>query len=360
MLRFLVLLGAAHGLRVNLSLARPILFVKTHKTGSSTMANIVHRLGDARNLKFMLPTNGIHLGWPGSFPGRDFSANPAHQYDIVCNHAVYNGTAMLAYLKEQPVPFRLTLLREPLAQLVSAFRYFRRQRIAERIEDGEIDDATRYEQPSPAGTALMKGMRAAELAGGSDLWATRIKFLRHIDDHPFNFHPYVRARFRNPQAHDLGFYELFKHRRPSWKEVEDWIDGLNFDQVVLTEHYSEGLVLLRGKLNLDMQEVSSLHFKDQGASDGDPHATNAELVEIAELYGIDYALYAYFEGKFKKEWSSRGKESQRQLKELNELNAHITEVCAPGNATEECTWQLKADSQKYTRYLRQKEDAYTS
>lgn len=40
---------------------RPLIFIKTHKTAGSTLAGIVHRMGDWRNLSFQLPPNNVGI-----------------------------------------------------------------------------------------------------------------------------------------------------------------------------------------------------------------------------------------------------------------------------------------------------------
>lgn len=74
-----------------------IVFIKTHKTGSSTLANVMYRFGEKRKLKFMLPVDDLRLGWPQPFPG-----NYVHQtnvtneeFDIVAHHSVFNHETMV-------------------------------------------------------------------------------------------------------------------------------------------------------------------------------------------------------------------------------------------------------------------------
>lgn len=56
-----------------------IIFVKTHKTASSTLAAIVRRVGKAHGMHFLDPPDHINVD---SFRG--VLQTP---YDIVCNHA---------------------------------------------------------------------------------------------------------------------------------------------------------------------------------------------------------------------------------------------------------------------------------
>lgn len=46
------------------------VFIKTHKTGSSTLTNLLHRRGQSHKLLTGIPKDLVDLGWPGSFfPG---------------------------------------------------------------------------------------------------------------------------------------------------------------------------------------------------------------------------------------------------------------------------------------------------
>lgn len=53
-------------------LGHSIVFVKTHKTASTTIAQIFYRMADWRGLKVMLPTDvgsgGVNLNWPHDVP----------------------------------------------------------------------------------------------------------------------------------------------------------------------------------------------------------------------------------------------------------------------------------------------------
>merc|ERR1712096_406580 len=89
---------------------------------------------------------------------------------MICNNAVYSHARMKEYLKPQPLFF--TILRSPLAQISSAFDYFR----------------------PPCG----------------EDWNDRIKWLSQIPKTRGNVqdkNKISRAQFRNSQAFDLGWYE---------------------------------------------------------------------------------------------------------------------------------------------------------
>lgn len=122
---------------------RPIIFVKTHKTGGSTLANIVYRYGERHDLRFVLPLDDLRLGWPQEFPGK-FSAdgNPSPEYDLVSHHAVFNFARMRAFV---PQARFITIVREPVSQFTSAWYYFKNSRMKERVveEVARAENGTR-------------------------------------------------------------------------------------------------------------------------------------------------------------------------------------------------------------------------
>ena len=135
-----------------------VVLVKTHKTGSSTLANILYRFGESRGLNFMLPKDDLRLGWPGAFPGsyerrpgsgggrrsshgsyddgpglppafhdQDRLPDPprdqaeADIFDVVAHHAVFNRPVMLQFV---PKAKFITIVRDPVAQFTSAWYFF--------------------------------------------------------------------------------------------------------------------------------------------------------------------------------------------------------------------------------------------
>lgn len=68
-----------------------LLFLKTHKTGSSTIVNILHRFGDMRGLRFALPSR-YQFSYPNRFQARLVKGwHPrGRPFDILCHHMRFN------------------------------------------------------------------------------------------------------------------------------------------------------------------------------------------------------------------------------------------------------------------------------
>ena len=120
----------------DVSFCRPkqrIVFVKTHKTGSSTITTMLQRYGYRRDLNFALPSTS-HV-----FP-QTVKFNPLFVYQnnlrdkngalvwqalggfhVLVNHARYNRTAFDALI---PNATYFTIIKDPASQFESAFGYF--------------------------------------------------------------------------------------------------------------------------------------------------------------------------------------------------------------------------------------------
>lgn len=71
------------------------MFLKTHKTASSTVLNILFRFAETHNLSVALPTGSrLHLGYPWLFLARyvegvkQGGAQP--RFNVMCNHLRFN------------------------------------------------------------------------------------------------------------------------------------------------------------------------------------------------------------------------------------------------------------------------------
>ena len=72
-----------------------VMFLKTHKTASSTVLNILFRFAETHNLSAALPAGGrFHLGYPWLFLARYVEGaeqgGPGRRFNIMCNHLRFN------------------------------------------------------------------------------------------------------------------------------------------------------------------------------------------------------------------------------------------------------------------------------
>ena len=100
--------------------AYPVYFMKTHKTGSSTLQNIIYRYALTYNLTVGLPKGDeVYL-----CKHRPIKANctdePDGNYQVIANHHVWSRFID----KALPTAKKITILRDPITQTISAWFYF--------------------------------------------------------------------------------------------------------------------------------------------------------------------------------------------------------------------------------------------
>lgn len=293
-------------------------FIRTQRTGGATIVNILHRLAGARQLSFMTsPGKNEELGWPTRFPGPDAAAvngAPAHQYDLICSRAVFNFQEFRAYLK--PQPFLFTVLRRPPAQIASSFATHRPKVGKDESWDARVAWLER----------LWFDQQGSEL--GKDWQRTQ-------------------GLFRNPQAHDLGWYErvggtvVFDQDDDA---IQQWVGDIEeqLGLVMLQEHFDEGLVLLRRRLGLELPDLVHLSLNARPADDDDDQPSREQEEKIDELLHVDGLLYQHFTKRFWQQWDEAGgdKELGAELQQLRRLNIELQELC-DGPDSDKCPEGLR-------------------
>ncbi|XP_062050500.1 galactose-3-O-sulfotransferase 2 isoform X1 [Lepus europaeus] len=107
-----------------------VMFLKTHKTASSTVLNILYRFAEKHNLSTALPAGGrVHLGYPWLFLARyvegaeEGGPGTPRRFNIMCNHLRFNLPEVQKVMPEDT--FYFSILRDPGFQLESSFTYYK-------------------------------------------------------------------------------------------------------------------------------------------------------------------------------------------------------------------------------------------
>ncbi|KAM3590521.1 uncharacterized protein V6R79_011123 [Siganus canaliculatus] len=127
-----------------------IMFLKTHKTASSTVLNMLYRFGEERDLHFALPL-GYQLGYPLPFNAyrvKGYRGPRVVEFHIMGNHMRFNKPEV-----EKVMPadtFYFTIIRDPVALAESSFAYYKEVAPAFRKTKGLgdfADDPKKYYDP---------------------------------------------------------------------------------------------------------------------------------------------------------------------------------------------------------------------
>ena len=137
-----------------------IVYVKTHKTGSSTLTNIFHRYAEKHHLKVALPKGNTFLGWPRSagIPKSYVELpNSAGNYDVFCSaHTRYNHDYIADIV---PNGNHITILRDPIAHFLSSWSYWGVASHVKRVSGYDVTWQEFLEDPQLWFSRSLKGDR---------------------------------------------------------------------------------------------------------------------------------------------------------------------------------------------------------
>nr|XP_013012754.1 galactose-3-O-sulfotransferase 2-like [Cavia porcellus] len=271
-----------------------IMFLKTHKTASSTVLNILYRYAEMHNLSVALPVGrSFHLGFPWLFVAHYVEGalqagphpGPPRQFNIMCNHLRFNLPEVQKIMPNDT--FYFSILRHPVTQLESSFIYYKNYapafRAASSLEAFLKAPHRFYNSSAGLRNAYARNSMWFDLGFNNDAAA---------DD------AYVRARL---------------------VEVEQ-----RFQLVLIAEYFDESMVLLRRLLHWQLDDVVA--FRLNALS---PHSVvrlSPQGRERALSWSaLDWRLYLHFNRTF---WTRvRAELGPRRLRaEVEQLRARRLEL----------------------------------
>ena len=255
-----------------------VVFIKTHKTGSSTITNILHRFALNNKLRVVLPKDNMFLGWPYL----DIISTVQHYgdsntYDIFTSgHTRFHLPHLQSLI---PNAQYFTIFRDPVAHFLSSWHHWH---IADHITFNGFTAPT---------------VREFVLEWG--IWMNRTKWTD-----PMLIH--------NSIAFDMGL-----SNDPTSEQVANLIDGmekLDFF-VLITEMMDESLVLMRRLLCWDLDDIVYLSLKVTPRKERKDQPPDAQLASaIRSLNSADVTLYEHFKQRL-----------QQRISEEVDFNAELIE-----------------------------------
>ncbi|XP_029113402.1 galactose-3-O-sulfotransferase 4 isoform X2 [Scleropages formosus] len=243
-----------------------VMFLKTHKTASSTVLNMLYRFGEERGLRFALPL-GYQFGYPLPFNAhrvKGYQGPHVMEYNIMGNHMRFNKVEV-----EKVMPadtFYFSILRDPVALAESSYAYYKVVAPAFKRAKGLADFASnpqRYYDPR---------LR-------NNHYARNLLWFDFGLDHNANFSERLVKKG-----------EALVHRA--------------FNLILLSEYFDESMVLLRHALcwPLDSVVSFSLNARKQDAnkrkSDKGSGLTEGLRQKLREWNALDWHLYVAFNVTF--------------------------------------------------------------
>ncbi|XP_078691595.1 galactose-3-O-sulfotransferase 2-like isoform X2 [Branchiostoma floridae x Branchiostoma belcheri] len=289
-----------------------ITFAKVHKAGGSTVSTILQRFGDLRNLSFVIPRHRVSLGWPYQLrvnSTRDYLPALDGSFNLLVDHVVFNKTKIRSIMPRDTA--YITILRHPFEQLKSSFSW--------------------YEVPRKYGIRGKDPIR---------------EFLQHPAKYERNFRTRLPFRYtRNFMAYDLGFTNLTQGRNKS--AVRDFVRQVDseFDLVLILEHLTESLVLLKRYMCWSLSDIlyspkntRNYEYKMQGEF--------PDLIAAHRKWSnVDYALYDLFNATLWARIERQGPDFFYEVYHFEDMRTKVVQFCEVA----ESSWKLRIPASKWNK-----------
>ncbi|XP_065840836.1 galactose-3-O-sulfotransferase 2-like [Oscarella lobularis] len=253
---------------------RKFAYIKTHKTGSTSLWYVLKIYAIRHQLRRVEPRDNVHLGHPKHLVLNSsrmyLQTHKVGEYDALYDHCRFNKSVMDKLLN---MPIYFTILRDPITRYVSVFHFHRR-----------------YRQ-----------LRGKPSAG---------EVLSNIHKYEYNISRFVKWAGFNGMAFDLGVDPPYKQ-----DDVEKKISELeeSFSLVLIMEYMPESIVLLKRTLRWELDDFIALPQNShpdllssatRSATDKyTAHHTSESLNEkqketLAKLSHADMKIYRHFNSTF--------------------------------------------------------------
>ncbi|XP_066978343.1 galactosylceramide sulfotransferase-like [Macrobrachium rosenbergii] len=278
---------------------RHLVFLKTHKCGSSTVQNVFLRYAFNHNLSVALPYSGVNLDGNGETLSSKVKelkdspfAPPIGKYHFLIHHTRLNVKAVQQLTYDDSV--WVTILREPSAVFESMFHYFHMHKFYGSTFDHLV----------------------WQLEGHSGVKSR----LKHSSTR------YLGRLGKNQMTWDLGLDDSDLRQDSVLREAFRILDE-NFHLVMLAERMDESLVLLRHLMCWNEDDVVVLAQnvrKDRYRS----YMAEHTVTTLEHFNSVDVKLYSYFKERFDKQVQGFGiKRMEEEVARLRESRDKVWKLC---------------------------------
>ncbi|XP_071490310.1 galactose-3-O-sulfotransferase 3-like [Diadema antillarum] len=269
--------------------AQRVVYVKTHKTASTTMASILERFGYLRNLSFALGKKNHILSseklfrtfMPFRVPNRTRT-----DFDMLVNHVRYNRKDMDIAV---PNAKYVSILRNPVSQLESAFGYF------------EMGRHLKIRTKNPFETFM------------------------NNPQYYYRKKAYFWTRSRNGQLYDFGFDHKYDEDK---NHIQSLIDKISqeIDLMMITEYFDESLILFRKLMCWDFKDI--LYISNGIRSKSHRYTVTDEIARKIRTWSAgDVMLYEHFNRTLWKKVAEYGPQFQKDLAHFHSLEENAMDSC---------------------------------
>ncbi|KAF7231775.1 galactose-3-O-sulfotransferase 3-like [Nothobranchius furzeri] len=271
-----------------------IVFLKTHKTASTTIQNMLFRFAERNNLTVALPTQscGHQFCYPLSFSTK-FVYPQKKPPNIITSHMRFNRYAVQSLMPDNTIYF--TILREPASMFESLFSYYGNHSEAfRRVPQGSLKaflaNPLKYYRPQGKNAMYVHNTLTFDLGGNKD-W---------------------------PRG-DVASAKAFVAK------VEKV-----FSLVMISEYFDESLVLLRHLLSWDLEDI--VYIKLNMRTEQSKKSLSSDVSEkIYAWNSMDAYLYEYFNASFWVKLSELGLDSvAKEVDLIRQAQQKLMKSCFGG------------------------------
>ncbi|XP_053164974.1 galactose-3-O-sulfotransferase 2-like [Hemicordylus capensis] len=274
-----------------------IVFLKVHKSASSTVMNILFRFGETRNLTFALPVNGAsQLYYPYYFTAaavEGFSPSKASQFNIVCHHMRFFKPEVARVMPN--TTFYFSILRNPVHLMESSFTYYK-------------------------GASSFTKARSLEQFLNYTSWFYNASA---TDSH----------YSKNLMTFDFGYNH---NGNFSAKQVQFMLRAIEseFDLLLISEYFDESMVLLKKVLCWDLDDVVAFPLNSRHNSTKTP-LSESTIEKIKFWNKLDWEIYMHFNKTFweKIDWHIGREHLQGEVRALQQKREQLARSCLQGGGS---------------------------
>ncbi|XP_056308891.1 galactose-3-O-sulfotransferase 3 [Danio aesculapii] len=274
----------------------PVVFLKTHRTGSSSVQNILFRLGERESATFAFPSRTYQFNYPHRFRASSVDELPegSSQFDLLCSHMRLDLRQVRKVMPQNTV--FITLLRDPIKTFESVFRY-------------HTSTVPAFLSAHRASSNMGKPALSVFLESPETFWDPM---------EPWN------GLAKNPMSFDMGLNN--QKWNSSWPEDLAQLEEA-FHLVMIAEHFDESLILLGSLLGLDYEDLAYLRLNSR-ASNSKTELTENIQAKLRSWNVLDTLLYDFFVQVF---WEKAAQFGMERLKaetaRLRESTESILRKC---------------------------------
>ncbi|XP_070546758.1 galactosylceramide sulfotransferase-like isoform X2 [Ptychodera flava] len=276
-----------------------VVYIKTHKTASSTTNSVVQRFGYNRGLVFALPKDGHIFNERHLFTRQllQYQRPPSNQsihFNIIASHLRYNRPELD---KVVPNATYITIIRNPIHRFESAFGF---NNYASKLK-------------------LTKSKNPLE------------EFMKNPDKYVKRIRGVTRDLLRNGMSFSLGFDHRFDDSDSAINEMIDKLDN-ELDLVLISDYFEESLVLLKNVLCWKFDDI--LYISKRIRSENRRYMISKSVADrILKWNKADVKLYEHFNYTFWKKVNIYGADFYKELQEYRTRLQQFQEECVDKNQT---------------------------